>query len=201
MRSLLRMLPIALGFQVLTGCGGVSAFIASQEIPSPGLDTAASYYVAVPEGASPDERQAVQAVVAEFRARGLAVVSESDKAGADFAVALKLSGSTSVVQGSLPVSQSQSSVIRNVNGLEVGVVRAESTTDLVYSRAEGVRRVDVSIARADSGRPVWSGSIEAGAGVFSRHSRCIVRELLSRLGREFRAPVRIDTACLNRYAR
>lgn len=201
MCSLSRICLVLLGFHFLTGCGGVSALIASEEIPSPGLDPAASFYVAVPEGASPEERKAAQAFAAELASRGLNVISESDKAGADFVVALRFSGTTSVVAGALPISQSQSSVIRNVNGLEVGVVRSESTTDLVYSKHEGVRRVDVSLARSDSGLPVWSGSIEAGAGVFSRHVRCIVRELVGRLGRGFSAPVRIDTACLNRYAR
>lgn len=204
MRCLSRMFFIVFGLQFLAGCAGLTASISSQNALGRNIDRAGLFYFSVPDGATTDDRKIIQAFIDEFRVRGLRVASESSRTEADYVVAVAFAEKSSVTTGSMPISQAQFSTIRNVNGLAVGFVQTGLTSDVPYSIDYRVRTVYVSLfavdgmGASDPMQPVWDGHIRAGAKALSSHSRCIVRELVSRLGIEYHAQTRIDIACRNR---
>lgn len=202
MWSFWRITFIVFGLQALVGCVGLTASISSRNAPGGNIDRTASFYFLDPEGASVDDRKVVQALVDEFRVRGLKVASEAGRSGAGYVVAVAFAEKSSATTGSLPVSQGQPSMIRNVNGLAVGFVQTGATVDVPYSADYRVRTVHVSLFPAEGTdepmRLVWEGRINVEANALSSHSRCIVRELVKRLGTEYHAQTQIDIACRSR---
>ncbi|TBR23236.1 hypothetical protein EPO15_06340 [bacterium] len=195
---------MAFGLQFLSGCVGLTASISSRPVPGEKINRAASFCFPVPDGASNDDRKIIQAFIEEFRVLGLEVVSESRRSESGYVVAVGFVDKSSVTTGSMAMSQTQFSTIRNVQGLQVGMIQSGSTAEVPYSADYRVRTVDVSMyvvaGMGPSARvhPVWNGSIVSEAGALSSHSRCIVRELVRRLGTDYHAQTRIDIACRSR---
>lgn len=197
-------LMTALVLPLMSGCAGVSAYISSQAAPGHEINRNAIFYFPVLDKASIDDRKTIQLFVDEFRAQNLGVASEEERALAGYVVSISVDEKTSEITGAFPMSQTQNTTVRNSWGSPVATAQTQSTTYVPYSRSYQVRKIYVYLYSADDIREhkrllsVWEGYIGVGAEKYSRHSRCIIRELVKRIGVDYESHTEIDEGCLEK---
>ena len=194
-------LLIFVALPYLSGCAGVSAYISSQTAPGQQIDEGASFYFYASDGASIEDRKTTQLIVDEFKKENLKVASEDEKYQAAYLVTVSADKKTSEISGSYPQTQTQNTTVKNSWGFPVATAKTQSTQYVPYSYNYTVSKTYVTIySTADMANnkrmlSVWEGYIGAGANEFSRFAKCIIPELVSRLGTDYEAHTKIDTSC------